>query len=548
LVQDVQEESKSVQRAAPRLYDLTSLQRDANKRLGLSAKQTLEIAQSLYERHKVLTYPRTDSNALPEDYVDQAKATMRAIAQGGHQVHQAHAKRVLDEGWIHPAKRIFDNSKISDHFAIVPTGTPAQGLSDIEAQIFDMVARRFIAAFNPAAEYLSTTRLTAVAGHRFKSTGRVLTQPGWMSVYGQDLAEEDGDEKEPALCAYRPGESVRNEAVEAKALKTKPPKPFTEASLLSAMETAGKLVEDDELAAAMKERGLGTPATRAAIIEGLLSDGGGKKEPYLRREKKNLVPTPKAISLIGFLREQGIEQLTSPAMTGDWEHQLRQVEAGRMQRASFMAEIERLTREVVATVMEHAAAEAPPQTLSCPCPRCGGQVVATSRTVDCAQACGFRLWRAIAKRSMSIEELQVLVTTRSLPPLEGFISSKTGKPFSAGLALDAEHRATFVFQERSGALPGTPGAGAVPGGPKLDWACPACGKKSLMRNGRVIECSCGQFKLWTMVAKKQLTDTQLATLINRGAVAAKGLTSSKGSKFDATLKLDRTGKVSFDFS
>lgn len=534
-VTSVTEESKPMSKASPRLYDLTTLQREANKRFGFSAKQTLDLAQALYERHKVLTYPRTDSNALPEDYVGKALETVQALRFGPL---VPHAERIIEAGWVKPSKKIFDNSKISDHFAIIPTGTRPEGMSDDEEKLFDMVARRFLAAFHPAAEYLATTRVTVVAEQQFKSTGRVLTQPGWLAVYGQSLDDED-EEKEPALCVYRQGEAVRNERIELKALKTKPPKPFTEATLLQAMETAGKFVDDEELAAAMKERGLGTPATRASIIEGLLSDGGGKKEPYLVREKMNLVPTPKALGLIAFLQRSGIEALCSPTMTGDWESKLRQVEAGRVQRSAFMGEIETMTRSIVSKIMEHAATENPPVQLSCACPACGAGVVATSRTIDCAKACGFRLWREVAKHRLSDEEATALISTKVAGPFADFVSTKTGKPFSAALVLNDEHKAEFVFAER--------GSAPDPSAPKMACACPACRKRGLVNDGRTVRCGCG-FQLWTTVAQKKLTDGQVTSLLTKGGVAVKGLKSAAGKAFDATLKLEpKTGKVAFVF-
>lgn len=535
-VQSVQEESKPLHKAAPRLYDLTTLQRDANRRFGLSAKQTLDIAQSLYERHKVLTYPRTDSSALPEDYVDKATETMGKLSAIDD--YTPHARRVLGARWIEPTKRIFDNSKISDHFAIIPTGAKPNDLSDVESKVFDMVVRRFIAAFHPSAEFLATTRITTINEHRFRSSGRVLVQPGWLAVYGQSLDDED-DEKEPSLAPYRQGEPVANQNVEIKALKTKPLKHYTEATLLAAMETAGKFVDDEDLAAAMKELGLGTPATRAAIIENLLSDGGGKKEPYLVREKKNLIPTPKAISLIAFLELSGIEALCSPTMTGDWESKLRQVEAGRVQRSAFMAEIEAMTRNIVATVMKNAAAENPPVQLACACPKCGAGIVATSRTIDCDKACGFRVWRDIAKHRLSDEEATALISTKFVGPFSDFVGTKTGTNFSASIILTDEHKTEFVFAER--------GAAPDPRAPKMDCTCPSCAKRTLVNDGRTVKCACG-FTLWTTVASKSLAEGQVTTLITKGTVAVKGLKSSAGKKFNATLKLDtKTGKIAFVF-
>src|SRR5690606_18564517 len=271
----VTEEAKPSSQSSPLLYDLTTLQREANSRFGFSAKTTLGLAQALYEKHKVLTYPRTDSRALPEDYIGVVKDTLTMIAEddlpGPLRELGPHARQAISEGSVKPNKRVFDKDKGSDHFAIIPTLQAPRSLTEAEAKLYDMVVKRFIAVFYPSAEFMVTTRITKVpaAGkeHHFQTNGKVLVKPGWMAVYGKE-ASEDGDER--TLVAVQPGESVLNEDVLVNALKTKPPARYSEATLLSAMEGAGKLIDDEELKAAMTEKGLGTPATRAAIIEGLI--------------------------------------------------------------------------------------------------------------------------------------------------------------------------------------------------------------------------------------------------------------------------------------
>ena len=245
------------------LYDLTSLQREANGRFGFSAKRTLQIAQTLYERHKVLTYPRTDSRALPEDYVGTVKDTLEVM---GATAYGAFAGQILQQGWVRPNKRVFNNAKVSDHFAIIPTALAPKSLNEEEAKLYDMVTRRFLAVFYPAAEFLVTTRLTRVVGEPFKSEGKVMVSPGWLAVYGKEAQTDDT----PSLVPVKPNETVPTLRVEMVGCQTKPPPRLNEATLLSAMEGAGKLVEDDELREAMSAKGLGTPATRAAIIEGLI--------------------------------------------------------------------------------------------------------------------------------------------------------------------------------------------------------------------------------------------------------------------------------------
>jgi len=279
------EEAKPSTQLSPTLFDLTSLQREANGRFGFPARMTLSLAQALYEKHKVLTYPRTDSRALPEDYLPTVKDTLKEL--GGTDAYGGFARQVLKQGWVKPNKRIFDNTKISDHFAIIPTLQTPKHLTEPEQKLYDMVVRRFLAVFYPAAEFLQTTRTTKVGEHHFRTDGRVLQNPGWLSVYGRAVGDE-----EKTLPAIAPGEQVPVLEVASQANQTKPPPRYTEATLLSAMEGAGKLVEDDELREAMEAKGLGTPATRAATIEGLI------REEYVHREGRELVPTPKAFSLL----------------------------------------------------------------------------------------------------------------------------------------------------------------------------------------------------------------------------------------------------------
>lgn len=465
----VTDTSKTQSKAAPRLFDLTSLQREANKRFKFSAKKTLDIAQALYEKHKVTTYPRTDSTALPEDYVSKASAVMKlfeATAYGPL------ASKVVENQWVRPDKRIFDNSKISDHFAIIPNGQRPQNLDAAEAKIYDLIARRFLAAFFPPAIYEQTVRMTVVSDEHFKSTGRVLVSAGWLEVYGSDT---DDDGKTPSLCAVNPGELVTPLDMAIKALRTKPPARLSEASLLGAMESAGKFVDDDELREAMKGKGLGTPATRAAIIEGLLSDQDGQgrpKEPYVKRVDNHLVPTGKGIGLIDFLVQNKLEALTSPRMTGDWEQKLHLMEQGKYSRSSFMDEIAMMTKGILDAIKAKAAAVIPPPeaTLKVPCPRCSGALTANLRTIDCEGQCGFQLWLTIADKKLSLSQAQALLRDRQLPAIEGFYSKTKKKSFAAGLALDDSGKVTFVFSSASepAAQPSPENNSAV--------QCPSCSK------------------------------------------------------------------------
>ncbi|MEN9329953.1 MAG: hypothetical protein RLZZ484_1141, partial [Pseudomonadota bacterium] len=339
----VTEESKPTTQAAPGLFDLTSLQREANGRFGFSAKTTLALAQSLYERHKALTYPRTDSRHLPEDYLPTVRQTFEMLADSGLRHLAPFALTALNNDYIRPSKRVFDNSKVSDHFAIIPTLQAPSGLSEAEQKLYDLVVRRFMAVFFPSAEYQVTTRISQVTHqaekHHFRTDGKVLVKPGWLAIYGKEA--QDDDESGKVLVAVQPGELALTESVTPKALKTRPPARYTEATLLGAMEGAGKLVEDDELREAMQEKGLGTPATRAAIIEGLLN------EKYMLRDGREMIPTAKAFQLMTLLRGLGVEELSKPALTGEWEHKLALMEQGKLSREAFMREIAAMTEHIV---------------------------------------------------------------------------------------------------------------------------------------------------------------------------------------------------------
>ena len=441
----VTEESKPTTQASPLLFDLTSLQREANGKFGFSAKTTLALAQSLYERHKALTYPRTDSRALPEDYVPVAQQTFAMLATSGMAHLAPHAQTALNNGYIRPTKRIFDNSKVSDHFAIIPTLQAPGELSEAEQKLYDLVVRRFMAVFFPSAEYLVTTRISTVqhAGteHHFKTEGKVLVKPGWLAIYGKEAAGEVPDAKEgdkgQSLVPVQPGEQPRAQQVEPKALKTRPPARYSEATLLGAMESAGKQVEDESMREAMQEKGLGTPATRAAIIEGLLT------EKYMLREGRELIPTAKAFQLMTLLRGLQVEELSKPELTGDWEYKLAQMEHGKLSRETFMREIAEMTAHIVKKAKEYDRDTVPGDyaTLQTPCPHCGGVVKENYRRYACTGAagdgtgaCGFSFTKTPAGRTFAVDEAEAFLRDKRIGPLEGF-RSKAGWPFVAELAL-----------------------------------------------------------------------------------------------------------------
>jgi len=446
---DVSEERKKTRQASPRLYDLTTLQREANNRLGYSARRVLQLAQALYEKHKLITYPRTDSRALPEDYPDTCRDTLKAIASARNETARedalaACAAKVVNEEMIKPSnKRIFNNAQVSDHFAIIPTNERPKKLNDDEAKIYDMIARRFVAAFYPPAEFDVTTRYSKVGERAFKTEGKVLVFPGWLEVYGRE-AYSGGKDTLPAL-SEADGKPPKAAILGCESVKdaTKPPARFSEATLLSAMEGAGKLVDDDELADAMKEKGLGTPATRAQIIERLLA------EQYLERDNRQLVPTPKAENLLDFLATIDAEALTKPELTGEWEYKLRKVEEGKLSRETFMKEIVETTKSVVENIKSFDETEEPMAETDLVDPYSKEPLYESLRAYR-SKDNDFAVYKTIGNRKITQEEVRELLEKKRIGPLDGF-RSKRGKPFSAFLYLDDEtKRVKFDFGNEKG--------------------------------------------------------------------------------------------------
>ena len=533
----VSEETRPATQLSPPLFDLTSLQREANGRFGFSAKTTLGLAQALYERHKVLTYPRTDSRALPEDYLGTVKKTMEALSSPG--AYGPFARRILKSGWVKPNRRIFDNAKISDHFAIIPTQQAPRSLSEPEQKLYDLVVRRFLAVFYPTAQYLQTTRITTVAEHQFRTEGRVLVDPGWLEVYGR--AAEEASASLPAITS---GQSAQVRDISVRAEQTKPPARYTEATLLSAMEGAGKLVEDDDLRAAMETKGLGTPATRAAIIEGLLH------EEYIHREGRELVPTPKAFSLLFALNMLGIVELASAELTGEWEHKLKLIERGELTRGKFMQQIRELVQNVVGIIKNGEIPDVVYATVPAPCPRCGGTLQENYRKFQC-QRCEFSLWKVISGREWTPEEVAELVTKRFVGPLTGF-RSRIGKPFAAAVRLNEELRTEFDFgQPREGEA-----AEAAPdfSGQESLGACPKCSAR-IFEHGVAYVCekstgpspSC-DFRSGKIILQQTVERAQMQKLLATGKTdLLTRFISRKGRPFKAYLVKTPDGKVGFEF-
>jgi DNA topoisomerase-3 len=550
----VAETVKRSEQSSPKLFDLTTLQREMNSRYGFSASTTLRFAQSLYERHKVLTYPRTDATVLPEDYIGTVISTLGKL-EGEL---EPHAKKVLANKWVHPNKRIFNNAGVSDHFAIIPTGVTPKSLSPEEARVYDAVCRRFVAIFFPPAQIDNTTRITRapatdpqnIGGREitFKTEGKVLVFPGWMEVMGRSSLDSE------PLAALTPedGNSAVLKEATLKAEATKPPARYTEATLLSAMESAGKLVEDEELADAMKERGLGTPATRASIIEHIINTG------YIVRERRELIPTPKAEGLFEFLKVLGADALTRPDLTGEWEFRLRQIEEKKLGREEFMKGIVEQTKALVesARSFEEAKEEATPTSIISPTD--GKPILEKTRFFE-SQDGKIKIWKVFSGRRFSVEEISELLSKGVVGPLEGFIS-RFKRKFNAKIKIDAEHKLAFDFDGQSRP---TVSAEELLKGEKIGQ-CPACGeelKGEVYAHQAGYACSnsvtgskgekskCG-FKLSKLLLGQEISVEQVKKLLGekRETDPMYNFVSRKtGKKFTAILYLKKGGLLGWKF-
>ena len=419
----------------PLLYDLTSLQRDANTRFGFSARRTLAAAQRLYEEHKALTYPRTNSRFLPSDMAGDIKPIAGHV--GTHAPYERAARYVQDLDDL-PFGRVINDAKVTDHHAIVPTRSDHRldKMSDDDRRVYDMVVRRFLAAFHPEAVFELTRLETTVSEHVFRTRGRVLVVAGWRGVYGETAEDgsrpdEDDEGVEQTLPKLAQGEDVDTREVEAAQKETKPPRRYSDASLLAAMETAGRLVDDEELRDAMKDSGIGTPATRAAIIERLIEVG------YIERDGRSLVATEKGLNVIRLLAEH---PLTSPALTGDWERRLSLIELGEERRERFMDDIAKFAGETVGTLDTTLKDVRIPRAYLGPCPICGNDIVENRKGFSCWSredpGCGFVIWKSKAGKQLPGAVARELIATgRTQRPVTGF-KGRSGRSFRARLALE----------------------------------------------------------------------------------------------------------------
>jgi DNA topoisomerase-3 len=448
----------------PMLYDLTSLQRDANTRFGFSARRTLAAAQRLYEEHKALTYPRTNSRYLTTDMIPEIKPTAELV---GARAEYAAASAYVTGLDLLPLARVVNDAKVTDHHAIIPTRSEhvLERMSEDDRRVYDLAVRRFLAVFHPEAVFEATRVETTVpaaddARHVFRTRGRLLVVPGWRGVYGEAAAggegaqaREEDEGAEQLLPRLLEGEHADTREIAALAKETKPPRRYSDASLLGAMETAGKLVDDDELREAMKDSGIGTPATRAAIIERLIAVG------YLERDGRSLVATEKGLNVIRLLDGH---PLTSPELTGQWEHRLDAIERGEDSRERFMRDIAGFAGETV-KMLDHTLKDVriPKATLG-PCPVCGHEIVENRKGYSCwartDPGCGFVIWKSKAGKTLPLAIARELIRTGyTARPVTGF-RGRSGRSFRAHLALQQteDGRWRVEFNEawaKSGAKP-----------------------------------------------------------------------------------------------
>jgi DNA topoisomerase-3 len=431
-------EKREVTEKPPMLYDLTSLQRDANTRFGFSARRTLGAAQRLYEEHKALTYPRTNSRFLTSDMAPEIKPTAELVGARPEYREAAAYVTGLD---LLPLARVIDDSKVTDHHAIIPTRAehPVEKMDTDDRRVYDLVVRRFLAAFHPEAVLENTRVETTVAQHIFRTRGKVLLVPGWRGVYlaaaddpepGAESTSDEDEVDDQALPRLDQGEPSHTLEIESLAKETKPPRRYTDASLLGAMETAGKLVDDEAAREAMKDSGIGTPATRASIIERLIDVG------YVERDGRALVATEKGLNVIRLLGEHA---LTSPDLTGSWEHRLGRIERGEDSREQFMRDIAGFAKETVDVLDETLKDVRIPRANLGPCPVCGHDIVENRKGYSCwareDPGCGFVIWKGKAGKQLPLAVARELIATgRTARPVTGF-RGRSGRSFRARLAL-----------------------------------------------------------------------------------------------------------------
>lgn len=524
----VEETSKKSTQRSPLLFDLTALQREANGRFGFSAKNTLAIAQALYERHKLITYPRTDSRHLPGDYLPTVREVV--TRQKGWQLG-SFAEEALNKKYLRKDGRIFNNAKVSDHFAIIPTSNLPKNLSEAEFKIYLMIARRFLSVFFPPAVYHNTRRISTVEQEPFLTEGKILVEPGWKAIYGKN-------QEEKTLQPLPPGAKVLCREIDRQEYETKPPPRYNEATLLSAMEHSGKLIDDEELAEAMKEHGLGTPSTRAAIIEKLI------KDKYMVREQRELVPTGKAFELLSLLEAMKIEVLASPELTGEWEYKLNQILRGGMTRDQFMAEIRQTTSKIVNQVKGFKDNEG--QKPEAPFSPLDGVRYFETPTAYVAEDEKTMLRKVIGGRVMEQNEIVALLQGNTIGPMADF-RSKQGKPFSASLRLK-DGKVEFLFDTANQfdveEIKKTTPLGISPVDQTPVFETPVAFMSESALNGD----SKKGLRISKIILGRHIDRDYIIQLLEKGKTELiNGFISKRKRPFDAYLLLDSKGKLSFEF-
>lgn len=581
------ETRKPSREAAPPLFDLTSLQREGNRRFGWSARRTLSAAQRCYEAHKLLTYPRTDSRCLPNEYRGVVDDVLRAFAGRRGDEFAPHAARLLERG-LENEGRTFDDAKVSDHFAIIPTGNPPPAsLSGDDKRLFDLVMRRFLGAFHPPALWERVERVVEVGGESFRTRARALMEPGWREVLPPPAPTSGSgeDEETGVLPQLVPGASEARgvaaalRSTELATEETKPPPRLSEARLLSLMENAGQSLDDEDLAAALHEKGLGTPATRAEIIENLIGKG------YAVRLGKGLRPTVKGIRLIDTLRRVHIERLASPALTGEIEQHLAEVEKGQRTPETFLDEMRAYAREIVeaAKTFEYGQIYGGLPTLG-PCPACGRDSYEQAWFYRCEEEpardpdCAFRVWKDTSGRYLDRAAVAALLRDGRSGSLDGF-TARDGRTYRGHLELDRDEMKVLVRSE------GFSGEGES-AQPEYEvdteplGRCPACQEHDVVETPTQFICAgrraaeeeaaeerrlareaghgklaakksgpkpCG-FVLPRTVCKRELTRKEaLAYLANGRTELLEDFTSRFGRPFSAILFLKENGRHGFEF-
>jgi DNA topoisomerase III len=506
---------KKTTQMPPKLFDLTELQRVMNRKAGLPAAKTLAIAQSLYES-KLISYPRTDSKYLSDDIYPTCSKILDQLSSRKPQEINA-----LNLSNLAKHRNYFNSAKVSDHHAIIPTGQKAGSLDRDELRVYDEILTRFIAIFYPACEKAHTTVTAVSAEERFKAKGTTILIAGWLNLYGNG-SQKDKDEQ--ILPIFTVGESGPHEP-EVKQCQTKPPKSFNEASLLGAMETAGKQIDDDELKEAMKERGLGTPATRAGIIETLV------KRDYIRKEKRNLLATPKGEDLIRLLAAQ--QTLTSPELTGDWEHKLKLMEKGQISADQFMTEVKDYAQQIIETLNSKEINDAMGFGS---CPLCSSPVIKGKVGYGCSA------WRSGCQFRFHAQQFGSVIKDADVPAL--LSSGRLNRPRNL-IAVDGKEVSGYLTLDKQGKI------GILTREAKVSadaiGQCPMC-KGSVQDKYKGFSCDDCDFVIWKKIAGRTTSTSLVKVLLNKGrSQKLKGFRSKAGKKFSAVLVL-KEGKVEFDFN